>query len=211
MHAQLVVPTRFQINPELDASPDHSWTAAAWAEEINLDTNASHAQLDKLLMQTTWTNALFNQPVLNFQSDSQEMPLTVEDARHATSQVKSQIKPEPDALLDQELTAIALREDLLMDTLVFNAHSVKSETQLISTNKDVLIQPTVVLETPSNLPLIESHAVDAKSADSTKFQTFKELLVLLDHLLFAVALRDNQLMDSHANNAQLVKFRLPPD
>ena len=135
----------------------------------------------------------------------------MEDARHATSQVKSQIKPEPDALLDQELTAIALKEDLLMDTLVFNAHSVKSETQLISTNKDVLIQPTVVLETPSNLPLIESHAVDAKSADSTKFQTFKELLVLLDHLLFAVALRDNQLMDSHANNAQLVKFRLPPD
>jgi len=139
------------------------------------------------------------------------MQLTVEDARLATSQVKSQIKPELDALLDQELTAIALKEDLLMDTLASNAHLDKSETQLISTNKDVLTQPTVVLETPFNLPSIEFHAVDAKCADSTKFQTFKELLVLLDHLLFAVALRDNQPMDSHVKTAQLVKFRLPPD
>jgi hypothetical protein len=154
-------------------------------------------------------NALLNHNAPNFQSDSQEMLLTVVDAKHATSHRKFQIKQELDALLDQELTVTALKEDLLTDTLVSNAHLAKSETQLMSTNRDASTHLPVTKITPSNSELMPETAVDAKSALSIKFQTSQELLVLLDHLLFAVALRDNLKMDSHAKTAQPDKSKLP--
>jgi hypothetical protein len=67
------------------------------------------------------TNALPKQPATTSQSDSQEMPLTVVDARDATSHLKFQTIKEQLVSKDHLLIVIALREELTEDMLVSNA------------------------------------------------------------------------------------------
>jgi len=55
-----------------------------------LDINAPHAQLVKLLIQTTLTNVLDKLSVTNSHTDFQEMPLHAVDAKDATGHLKSQ-------------------------------------------------------------------------------------------------------------------------
>jgi hypothetical protein len=69
-----------------------------------------------------------SQLVITYQLNFQEMLKTVENARDATSQLKSQIKLKLDVFLDQELFAIALKELLMEDTVALNAQLVKLET-----------------------------------------------------------------------------------
>lgn len=156
---------------ELLVSQDHLSTAVASQKEITLDISASHAQLDKLLIQITWTNVLLSKSALNCLSDYQETAEIVVDANNVTSHHRSLIKPELDVSQDQRPTVIAFREDLTMDTLASHAQLEWSEMYLIQTSKDVLTLEDAILETVSNLLSIKFHVEDAKSAHWTRFQT----------------------------------------
>lgn len=103
---------------------------------------------------------------------------------------------------------IALKEELTEDTLVSNAHSDKLETHQTETKTLALLHQPVTETMPFNLLLILLHVVDAKTVlGQDKFQINWELLVSTDHSLSAmIALLDNQLIDTHAKNAQLDKF-----
>lgn len=203
---------RLQTLKELLVSKDHSSIADALAEEIKLDINAFHAQLDKLLMQTTSTNVFNKQLAAICQSDSQEIPPTVEDANNVISHQKFQTTPKQDVFEDLLLIAIALKEEQTEDTHVFSAQLVKLETQLHQTKTDVLSHNHVLVNTLFNLQLIEPHVEDVKHAPGQeKFQINSELLVSLDHLPNAqTALLDNHPIDIHASNAQLDKLYHQP-
>jgi hypothetical protein len=96
-----------------------------------------------------------------------------------------------------------------MDINALHAHQVKSEISLIQTKPDVLHNQSVTL-TQSNLLMMLTHAEDANNAHSDNDQTNWELLVSQFHLLFANALRDNLLIDTHAKHAQLDKLWAQP-
>jgi hypothetical protein len=196
---------KFWMQLETDVSQDHLPTVAASQKETLLDTDALLAQLVKLLIQTTSANASNNKHAVPCKSDYQETQETAQHAEIATSQLRSQTTLKPDAWLDQRPTATAWREELLMDINALHAHQVKSEISLIQTKPDVLHNQSVTL-TQSNLLMMLTHAEDANNAHSDNDQTNWELLVSQFHLLFANALRDNLLIDTHAKHAQLDKL-----
>lgn len=73
--------------------------------------------------------------------------------------------------------------------------------------------PQFVMELmTSNWESTKDHAENAKHASSQdKFQTTKELLVSTDHLLNAqVALPEDLMITTHANNAHSDKFKTQP-
>lgn len=78
-------PMRFQIQPELDVSKDHLLSVDAFQEEMQPVTDASHAEIMKLLIQIILVNALFNQHVKLLLLDFQEILLTVLNAEIAIS------------------------------------------------------------------------------------------------------------------------------
>jgi hypothetical protein len=215
-NASLAQVTKFQMLKEPHVLTDHLLTVVALKEEMFLDTNASNAQLDKLLIQTTLMPVLLSQLVLNYRSNSQETTPTVLDAKHAPGQHRSQITPEPDVSRDQRPTVIALKEELIVDTNVPNAQSDKLPidktstilTTITLTPKLVLPQQHVLVPMPSNLQSQLPNVEDAKTATGQeKFQINKELLVSQDQLSLALtALPDNQMTDTHAKNAQLDQF-----
>jgi hypothetical protein len=145
----------------------------------------------------------------NWKLDLLETLPIVEDAEHAISHVRSQIKLKPDVLLDHLLIAIALKEEPIKVTLVSNAHLDKLETQETITKTLASTQLNALANTLSNSQLILEIAVDAKTATGQhKFQIKVELNVSPDHLLFAMtAPQDNLLTDTLAKNAQLDKFK----
>jgi len=154
----------------------------ALAEEMPLDINALLAQLDKLLIQTTSANVSLNQPVLHFKLDFQEIAKTVVDAKLVISQLKFQMHNKLPVSTDQRPNVIALKEEMVWDTLASNAQSDKLETQIISPKIDALPHLHAVVLTLSNLLSPQLLVEDAKTATGhNKFQINKELLVLPDH------------------------------
>lgn len=209
MHAKLAVNSKCQTLKELNVWLDHLWTADVWAEEIALDTNASHAQLDKSLMPIMSTNASLNQLVINSHTDLLEMLPHAEDAKDATGHNKSQTQSlVTDVFKDQDLNAAALKDMETKDTHALSAHSVKLEAQLTKNN----VFPQLNAQEPIkfNLVLMLHHAVDARLANGQdSSQMFQELNALQDHLPFAqIALPDNHKMDTPVTNAQLAKFKI---
>lgn len=96
---------------------------------------------------------------------------------------------------------IALKDSLMEDMDVLIANQVISETQEMLSN--ALFHQLVPEPTVSNSQLIESLVEDANNAPGQeKFQILPELHAFQDHSLYAlIALQDNQLMDTSANNA----------
>jgi hypothetical protein len=160
-------------------------------------------------MLTISTNVLAHQDATNSHTDFQEMPHHAVDARDVTGHHKSQTQlVETDVLPDQDQAALVLKDMETKDIHALNAHSVKLEAE--PTKNNVFPQANAQVLTKSDLLLMPHHAVNARLANSQDLsQMFQELNVLPDHLLSAlIALPDNQLMDTHANNAQLDKFKM---
>jgi hypothetical protein len=173
------------------------------------------AQPVKLLIQTIQTNALSNQLVINSQSDSLEMQPHVVDAKDVTGHHKFQTQLlELDVLLDQDHHAHVLKDTVMKVTHALSAHSDKLEQQLEPlehTTLNALTHQLAMLATKFNLQLTLHHVEDAKLANSHNSSLMSlELNVLPDHLLLAqIALKDNQMMDTHVLLAQLDKSKTP--
>jgi hypothetical protein len=172
------------------------------------------AQPVKLLIQTIQTNALSNQLVINSQSDSLEMQPHVVDAKDVTGHHKFQTQLlELDVLLDQDHHAHVLKDTVMKVTHALSAHSDKLEQQLEPLEHTTLNASThqlAMLATKFNLLLTLHHVEDAKLANSHNSSLMSlELNVLPDHLLLAqIALKDNQMMDTHVLLAQLVQSKI---
>jgi hypothetical protein len=145
-----------------------------------VDTNASIAQLDKLLIQITPTNALSKEDVTTSHTDFQETPLHAVDARDATGHNKSQTQSlETDVLIDQNQSASVTKDTETKDTHAFLALSDRSEVELTTNN--VLIHQAALDPIKSNLLLITKHAVDARPVNTQhSSQIAPELNVLPD-------------------------------
>jgi hypothetical protein len=102
---------------------------------------------------------------------------------------------------------IALKDNLPTDTPALHAQPVKLYQRLI--NNNAMFQD-VLVHSQSEPQLTTSTVVDARIAHShVKFQMQQELLVSIDHSLFAMtALQDNLPIDTLARNAQLDKFKI---
>jgi hypothetical protein len=185
-----------------------------WAEEAVSDSPVKIAQPVKLLIQTIQTNALSNQLVINSQSDSLEMQPHVVDAKDVTGHHKFQTQLlELDVLLDQDHHAHVLKDTVMKVTHALSAHSDKLEQQLEPLEHTTLNASThqlAMLATKFNLLLTLHHVEDAKLANSHNSSLMSlELNVLPDHLLLAqIALKDNQMMDTHVLLAQLVQSKI---
>lgn len=159
------------------------------------DTLVSHAQLDKLLIQTMSADVSLKPLAEVPQLDSLEISLTVLDVNHAISQEKFQTLLKLNVLSDHLPKLTVDKEELMEATLLLSAMLEKSLTQEMPTNA---LEPKLAHRlTHINFQLITFHAVDAKFANGQdKFQTFQELDVSTDHLPHAQAApRDNLLTD----------------
>lgn len=107
---------------------------------------------------------------------------------------------------DKLLPALAPRSNPLMDTLARLAHVVQFKIQ--TTPRNALFH-NVSDSMISFFQSMLTHVEDANHANGQdKFQTTQEHNVSPDHLLNAqTALPADQLTDTHASHAQLVKFR----
>jgi hypothetical protein len=147
------------------------------------------------------------QPVLdNMKSDQLSTTDHAEDVLPANGQDKFQTMRELPVSTDHSLNAqTAPPEELMMATLVNNAHTTKFKTH--QTCQDVSPELAVELD-KSNFHLITPAVESVRLANGHNSpQTNQRLNVLLDQWLFATADRDNQPMDTLASPAQLDKSK----
>lgn len=185
--------------------------------------HAPHAQLDKLLIQTTPAYASLKLPVINSHTEQPEMPPHAEDVWDATGHHKFQTHVETDVSLDQDQAALVLKDMVTKDMHALNAQLVKLELLpvmslimltmplviLVDMVKPVLTHQLAQQTTKLDSPLMHKTVVDAKLANTQDSSLINsELNVLPDHLLTAkTAQPDNQMMDTAVNNAQLDQFK----
>jgi len=202
MHAQLVTQSdKFQTDQELVVIQDHDQHAVASNTTIELDINASNAQLDRF-QTTKELNATHNHHVLD-QIRSEELHRIATDVKlaHNNHTHLCQMVQETD-VLELSQFAAAHRNTHQEDMIALTA---QTDTLLIQITERDASQETVTQVTKSLEQ--DKTASDVAHAQLDTDQTHQELLVR-EFQKFATVLRSETPLVSGAYNAQHTK--LPP-
>jgi hypothetical protein len=180
--------------------------AIAFQEEFKVDMHALHALAVRSETHRTQMNVSTHQPVSELtRLDHQSLFKTVEDALLATIHLKSQTQAEASVSTDQWHHALAASKDNhQMDTHARTAQLDKFRLQPIQNNA---IPHNAQDNIRSDIQSMLTNVVLVSLAHGQhRCQMQAELHASTDLLLTAqAALQDNLMMDTHANNAQLVQ------
>jgi uncharacterized protein (UPF0216 family) len=198
---------KFQTMRELPVLTDHSLNAQiALLEDLLTTTHVSNAHQDKSKIQPAWTDVSLELVPHKIKSNSHMTLNHVEDVTLANGQTSSQINSRLLASQDQDHNATADKDIQQMD---MNALNAQQELSKAWPTKKFVSDHHVPDNTKSLLLLINSAVEDVILANGhNSCQTHLELHALKDHLLNATVSAEEMLLDIHARDAQLDKFKI---